>query len=73
MKEKIATIDIGRYDELLNIETRVIVARDMILRNHYIKLTDLLYILGFKGDADRIKKEEKERMCKFMGKENCNE
>lgn len=56
------TIDIERYEELLDIETRVMVARDMTLRERYIKLTDLLCILGFKGDVDKIEKEEKERL-----------
>ena len=73
MEEKTVTIDIGRYDELLDIETRVWVARDMILRDQYIKLTDLLYILGFKEYADRIEKEEKEKLRKFVEEENHNE
>lgn len=62
MEDKTMTIDIERYEELLDIETRVMVARDMTLRERYIKLTDLLCILGFKGDVDKIEKEEKERL-----------
>ena len=73
MEEKTVTIDIGRYDELLDIETRVWVARDVILRDQYIKLTDLLCILGFNEYADRIEKEEKEKLRKFVEEENHNE
>lgn len=73
MEEKTVTVDIGRYEELLDIETRVWVARDVILRDQYIKLTDLLCILGFKEYADRIEKEEKEKLRKFVEEENHNE
>lgn len=73
MEEKTVTIDIGRYDELLDMETRVMVARDVISRDRYIKLTDLLCILGFKAYADKIEEEEKEKLRKFIEEENHNE
>lgn len=73
MEEKTVTIDIGRYEELLDIETRAHVVRDVILKDRHIKLTDLLYFLGFKGDANQIEEEEKEKLRKFMEKENHNE
>lgn len=73
MREKMVTIDIGRYEELLDIETRVFVAKGMILRDSCIKLTDLLFILGFESDAKRIDDENEKELRRIMEGENRNE
>ena len=73
MEERTVTIDAERYEELIDTETRVSVARDMIIRDRCIRLTDLLYILGYRGDAEKIDTEQKEEMKKIMGGESRDE
>lgn len=73
MEEKTVTINIERYEELLDIEARVMLTKGMILRDRCINRTDILFILGFEGDAKRLENEEKERLHKLMEKENHNE
>lgn len=73
MEEKTVTINIERYEELLDIEARVMITKGMILRDRCINRADILFILGFEGDAKRLEDEEKERLHKLMEKENHNE
>lgn len=73
MEERTVKIDAERYEELLDIETRVFVAKGMILRDRCIRLTDLLFILGFEGDAIKIDNENKEELRRIMEGENRNE
>lgn len=40
------TISVGRFEELLDLETRVKVAVEKIVRHNYISTEDLLFILG---------------------------
>mgnify|MGYP000788628814 CR=1 FL=1 len=73
MEEPTVTIDAGRYEELLDKETRVFIAKGMILRDRCIRMSDLLFILGFSAEAKKIDDEEKEELRRIMGKEEENE
>lgn len=53
------TISIERYDELLDIETRVNVVVDMIARNDYVSRSNVLRILGSEYAIDAANKIEK--------------
>lgn len=48
-----------RYDELLDIETRVDVVVDMIARNDYVSMSNVLRILGSEYAIDAANKIEK--------------
>lgn len=48
-----------RYDELLDIETRVDVVVDMIARNDYVSMSNVLRILGSEYALDVAKEIEK--------------
>lgn len=66
MNTNVVVIPLQRYEELLDIETRVDVAVERINNNKYIHAEDVLRILGTEFAleiADEIKKEnEKERI-----------
>ena len=53
------TIPRDRYDELLDIETRVSVVVEMIARNDYISTSNILRILGSEYAIDAAKEIEK--------------
>lgn len=53
------TISIERYNELLDIETRVDVVVDMIARNDYVSMSNVLRILGSEYAIDAANKIEK--------------
>lgn len=48
-----------RYDELLDIETRVDVVVDMIARNDYVSMSNVLRILGSEYALDTAREIEK--------------
>lgn len=48
-----------RYDELLDIETRVDVVVDMIARNDYVSMSNVLRILGSEYALDVAREIEK--------------
>ena len=58
------TIPLGRYEELLDTETRVNVAVECIVNNKYIDNEDILRILGTKlamKKANEIREENRKR------------
>ena len=58
------TIPLGRYEELLDSETRVNVAVECIVNNKYIDNEDILRILGTKlamKKANEIREENRKR------------
>ena len=58
------TIPLGRYEELLDSETRVNVAVEWIVNNKYIDNEDILRILGTKlamKKANEIREENRKR------------
>lgn len=72
------TIPISRYDQLLDIETRVDVAVERMTNDEYCKIEDVLRILGTElalQKADEIRKEEKKRREDYLlscGEENAD-
>lgn len=66
MEGRTVTIDTERYEELINTETRVFIAKDMILRDGWMKLTDLLSVLGFVELAKQLDERQKETAKKIL-------
>lgn len=65
------TIPQRRYEELLDIETRVDVTVERIIHDEYIKTEDILRILGTKlalQKADEIREEDKRREEEYRKK-----
>lgn len=60
---EMVSISLDRYDELLDLETRVNVAVEKIVRCNYISTEDLLFILGTElalSKAEELHKEAEE-------------
>ncbi len=61
-EEMTVTIPLKRYESLLDSETRRVVLRDYLNRNNYVEREAMMRILGYLGDAEKIRdQEEKER------------
>lgn len=73
MEGRTVTISVEQYEQLLAVKTRTLVARDMIMRNKYIGLADLLFVLGFRADAKEIDDQGKEELYKIMEGEKDDE
>lgn len=65
MEENSVVIPIEKYEELLDIKTRVSVVVERIVHDKYIKMEDVLWILGTEIAVEAAmeirEKEEKER------------
>lgn len=78
MEERLLVeIPLERYEELIDIESRVTTATALVMADKDIKLEVLLRVIGTGGMidvADRIKKADEEfwKMLKEKGKENGN-
>ena len=62
------TICLERYEELLDIETRTDILRDYLNMNEFPNSAEVLRILGYIEDAERITK----RYCTIKEEENAN-
>lgn len=63
------SIPLDRYDELLDIETRVNVAIETAMRTNTADVKNILWILGTETSmriADEMDKKEKERMRDYF-------
>lgn len=73
-KDLMVTISMRKYEQLLDIETRVDVAVERIINDEYIKTEDILRILGTElalQKADEIREEEKKRREEYLSR--CRE
>lgn len=73
------TIPLSRYEQLLDLETRVDVAVERMINDEYCKTEDILRILGTElalQKADEIRNEERkfidECLSKQVGEENAD-
>lgn len=78
-EDLMVTIPLSKYEQLLDIETRVDVAVERIINDEYCKTEDILRILGTElalQRADEIREEEKkqheEYLLKLKGEENAD-
>lgn len=76
MNSNVVVIPLQRYNELLNIETRVDVAVERIVHDDYLKKEDVLWVLGTDLAVDKAmelrEKDEEERKRyaeKYVGEE----
>lgn len=60
MEETMIKITQGRFEQLLDLETRVDVLVDVMRAEKYIALKDIFRILGYSTDVHRIEEEERE-------------
>ena len=75
-RELMVEIPIERYEELLDIESRVNTATDLVLADKDIKLEVLLRVIGTGGMidvADRIRKADEEFWQRLKEKEKEKE
>lgn len=70
------SITLGRYAQLLELETRVNIVVERIEHKEYIGVEDLLWALGTENAVemaqkmrDEKEKEERERLCKEESKQ----
>lgn len=62
------TIDVDRYEDLLDTETRVNVAVERIINQKFVRTEDILRILGTRDaicEADRLRDEDERREKEF--------
>lgn len=65
----IVTIPQGRYEQLLDLETRVDVVVERMTNDKYCKIEDVLRILGTElalQKADEIREEERKRNEEYL-------
>lgn len=55
------TICLERYGALLNIETRVDILRDYLNTNEYPNSVEILRILGYISDAERLIRKNRDK------------
>lgn len=78
-KDLMVTMPIARYEQLLDIETRVDVAVERMTNEEYCKIEDILRILGTElalQRADEIREADKKRneeyRMKYSDQENAD-
>lgn len=70
------TIDLDRYEDLLDTETRVNVAVERIINQKYIRTEDILRIFGTTAaihEADRLREEDERREKEWNKKHGFSE
>lgn len=68
-KDLVVTMPLTRYDQLLDVETRVDVAVERMTNDEYCKTEDILRILGTElalQKADEIREEEKKQHEEYL-------
>lgn len=68
------TISASRYEELIDVETRVNVAVERIYHEHYMSIEDILWILGTSAAIAQAKELRKvyEESCKSSSEDSPN-
>jgi len=64
-EETTITIPLERYEGLLDTETRTSILVDYIKRNSYADRETMMRILGYPGNADMIRDQEKDLRSSF--------
>lgn len=69
-KLKKVTISLKRYDELVDLETRVNVAVERIIHDEFVRMEEILWILGTESAVEKaeILRKEAEECLKNMQK-----
>ena len=70
------TIDLDRYEDLLDTETRVNVAVERIINQKYIRTEDILRIFGSTAaihEANRLREEDERREKEWNKKHGFSE
>ncbi|MBO5208037.1 MAG: hypothetical protein J6B68_01695 [Lachnospiraceae bacterium] len=70
LDEMAVTILLNRYEELLDIETRESFLRDYVKRHNYVEREEIMRILGYPEEADKIRDQEEKNRQEFT--DLCN-